>query len=212
MKKRKRGKCSVCDNDQSFQLLLERSSTGDREAFEAVYRKIKDKVYRTVYFLLKDKHDVQDVVSEVYIELFKSLKKFDNSYPFQSWLNGLIVRQVSNHNRKAWRRFRLFERQMLNREDLQPEIVDDRILQKEKKSELLAFVDLLSFKLKSVIVLRYYHEHTYEEISLVLNIPVGTVKSRHNQAIKKLREHIGYTINVKEESQDVSRTEVENGI
>lgn len=202
----------MTDRDQSFQTLLERTSQGDREAFEVVYIQIKEKVYRTVYFLLKDKNDLHDVVSEVYIELFKSLGKYDGSSPFQSWLHGLIVRQVSNHHRKAWRRLRLFEHYRVNSEEVPVKIADEILLQKERNSRLLFFVDLLSFKLKSVIVLRYYLEHTYEEISHILNIPIGTVKSRHNQAIKKLREQIGESINEKEEFQDVSRPEVKNGL
>src|SRR5438132_1710999 len=83
---------------------------GNKAAFQVVYNESRDHVFRTVSFLVNNKQDVSDVVSEVYLELFKSISSFNFQKPFRSWLNGVIIRQTQNWNRKLWRRFRLHDR------------------------------------------------------------------------------------------------------
>ncbi len=174
-------------NDADFHLVLRRMMKEDQAAFEKVYETTKDHVYRTVYFLAKNKQDVGDMMSEVYIELFRSLSKYDFKQPFRSWLNGLVIRQVHNWHRKVWRKLRLFHR--AKQLELTPEYSrnDENILQAELQDEIQSLIDQLSYKLKVVIVLRYNQEYSFEEIATILNIPLGTVKSRHHLAIQKLR-------------------------
>lgn len=176
-------------NENELHSWLKKLEEGDVEAFDIVYDQLNEQIYRTVYFLCTKKQDVDDIVSEVYMELFKSIGRYDYTSPFRSWLHGLIVRQVSNWNRKMWRSFRLSKRYKLL--ELEPPTirVEDQLLKMESNEELISLVDRLSFKLKTVIVLRYYHEYTYEEIAGILHVPLGTVKSRHHQAIRKLRQY-----------------------
>ncbi|TMV46904.1 sigma-70 family RNA polymerase sigma factor [Paenibacillus mesophilus] len=167
--------------------LLQRIGNGDREAFGQLYESTRDQVYRTVYFLLNQKQDTSDVVSEVFMELLRSLPSYNDDKPFRSWLSGLTVRQARNWNRKLWRKFRLFERsKSMEIEELQEDAAV-AVLREEDRSELRINIEQLPFRLKAVIVLRYYQDCTVEEISDILNIPAGTVKSRHHHALKKLR-------------------------
>lgn len=191
-------------NEQEIHALIKKFIQGDRRAFEIIYDQIHQKVYRTVYFLATNKDDVNDLVSEVYIELFKSIERYNFESPFHSWINGLIIRQVNNWNRQSWRKLRLFHR--YKELEIQPpnQHLDEMILANEENEELLQWVEHLSFKLKSVIVLRYYHDYTYDEIAGILCIPIGTVKSRHNQAILKLRQYVERLKKVKGESFHVS--------
>lgn len=176
-------------NESELHSWLKKLDTGDKQAFLIIYRQLNEQIYQTVYFLCTNKHDVDDIVSEVYMELFKSLGRYDYRSPFQAWLHGLIVRQVSNWSRKVWRKFRLFQRYKLL--ELEPATIqlEEQLLKNESNEELSSLVEHLSFKLKTVIVLRYYHDYSYEEIASILDIPLGTVKSRHHQAIQKLRQY-----------------------
>jgi RNA polymerase sigma-70 factor (ECF subfamily) len=173
--------------DQEMHKWLQRLMAGDQAAFETVYEHTCDDVYRTVSFLIGNKHDVHDVVNEVYIEMLKSLPSYDPNRSFRLWLHGLIVRQASNWRRKIWRRFRLFDRSRLQIEPEQAQ-PDESVLQEEAKQELTALINKLSYKLRVVIILRYYHDYSLEEIASLLDIPVGTVKSRHHLALKELRK------------------------
>ncbi|MFD2877447.1 sigma factor [Paenibacillus rhizoplanae] len=89
---------------------LQRLEQGDKEAFTLLHNTIRQQVYGTVCLLLNRQADVADVVNEIYIELFRSLSKYDGKRPFGAWLNGMIVRQCSNWKRRSWRRLRLMNR------------------------------------------------------------------------------------------------------
>lgn len=84
--------------------------SGNKDAFHKIYAHSKDYVYGTVSLLVNNKQDAADVVSEVYVEVFKSLYRYDFDKPFRSWITGVVIRQVRNWNRKLWRKFRLYER------------------------------------------------------------------------------------------------------
>ncbi len=178
-------------SDQELRCWLEQAVNGDRLAFEKIYLYTRDDVYRTVSFLMGDPHDVNDIVNEVYIQLWKSLTKYDPSRPFRYWLHGLVVRQVQGWRRKIWRRLRLINRQKEMSTGEAFLQTDYHTLQKETRDEIVSEVQKLSYKLRAVITLRYFHDYTLEEIATLLEIPIGTVKSRHNLAIKELRKKCG---------------------
>ncbi len=174
--------------DLDFHAWVQRLMAGDQAAFEAVYEHTCEDVFRTVTFLIGNTHDVHDIVNEVYIEMWKSLPSYDPSRSFRFWLHGLIVRQVSNWRRKRWRRFRLLDRSRLL-EKAEPAKADEAILREESQEEQMAAINKLSYKLRVVIILRYYHDYSLDEIASLLGIPVGTVKSRHHLALKQLRKN-----------------------
>lgn len=171
---------------------LERMIRGDEDAFRRIYDLTKDDIYRLLVFLLNDREDAGDVMSEVYLNLHRSLSGYRPEQPFRKWLNGIAVRQASNWKRKLWRRMRLFEQVSAAADGPQGlPLAEDWALARESSQELLALIDRLPYKLKEVVVLRHYREYSLEEIAETLNIPVGTVKSRHYSAIGKLRQWIG---------------------
>lgn len=181
-------------SDPSIQDWIRKMNDGSEEAFRVIYEQSKEHVYSTVSLLVNNKQDVYDVVNEVYAELLKSLPKYDFRKPFRPWLTGLTIRQVNNWNRKLWRKFRLYERSKSFTLDDRSPGSEDIVLHNERRSHLIAMVQQLPYKHKCVVVLRYYHEHTFEEISELLGIPVGTVKSRHHTALAKLRKQVTHSI------------------
>ncbi len=181
---------------------IKRSIEGDHDAFSVLYEHTLDDVYRTVTFLVNNKQDVYDVVSEVYIQLWNSLPNYDPGRPFHHWLHGLVVRQASNWKRLCWRRFRLIERNRLQ-EEVSVRPTDETILREEAASELMDAIRKLSYKLRVVVVYRYFHEYSLEQIATLLDIPVGTVKSRHHAALKEIRKQYMPFAKGKVETQDV---------
>ncbi|PEE05059.1 sigma-70 family RNA polymerase sigma factor [Bacillus pseudomycoides] len=165
---------------------LQRMAFGDQQAFQVIYEFTCKDIYRTVAFLVVDKQDVEDIVNEVYIQIWKSVVNYDVNRSFRFWLHGLIVKQVQDWRRKSWRRFRIFEKKKMYAQD-QFYIVDEDILHKETRNELGELVQKLSYKHREVIIMRYFHEYSLDEIATLLNKPVGTVKSRLHTALKRLR-------------------------
>ncbi|MHA6531686.1 sigma-70 family RNA polymerase sigma factor [Paenibacillus sp. BAC0078] len=166
---------------------LIRMSQGDEQAFQVVYEATRDHAYRLISYLAPSKQDVPDIMSEVYLELFRSLKNYDVEQNFTSWFNGLIVRQVRNWKRKEWRLFRIAEKLKLTTSKSSDPAAELQLLVLNDQLELLPILQTLSLKFREVIVLRYYQDCSLEEISELLKIPLGTVKSRHHHALKQLR-------------------------
>jgi len=159
----------------------------DPEAFQMVYERTADHIYRTVYYLVNNKNEVNDIVSEIYIAMLSALPGYDYNRPFRAWLNGLIINQVNHSNRKCWRFLRLINRNKILY-GVQPwKRPDELAVEEEEKYQVLQLVNSLSAKHKQIIVLRYYQDCSFEEIASTLQIPLGTAKSRHHEALKKLR-------------------------
>ncbi|MMZ46040.1 ECF RNA polymerase sigma factor SigW [compost metagenome] len=175
----------MAQNDQMTMLVAE-TLAGSREAYKELYDYTIHTVYKSVHFLLEEKADVDDVVQEIYIQVYKSLETFDTNRSFQPWLMGIVMRQIRAYRRKRWMRMRITSKaESLEHHaafDFSEEIVD-----KVANHVLLQAVQQLSFKLKQVIVLHYLHEYSQEEIANILDIPLGTVKSRIHAALQKLR-------------------------
>jgi RNA polymerase sigma-70 factor, ECF subfamily len=168
------------------EILIGRMKAGEMDAFDEVYRLTIDSIYRTVYMMMPYKPDVDDIVSEIYVQLWRSIHNYDFRSPFQFWLNGLVFRQVKNWKLKAWKRFNLLHKKKLL-ETEHHELMDSSVLANERNQQLIQVIHGLSFKLREVVVLYYFHEYSLKEIAETLEIPIGTVKSRHHLAIQKLR-------------------------
>lgn len=188
--------------EDELQLWLKLIIDGEITAFEKIYEYTRDDVYRTVSYLVINKDDVNDIVNEVYIQMLKSLPNYDMNRPFRFWVHGLVVRQVKDWRRKIWRRLRFFNNSK-NQSDLGIEVIetDQAVLQKETRNELISLVQKLSYKLRVVVILRYFHDYSLDEIAALLNIPVGTVKSRNHNALKVLRRK--YEILLQYRKEDV---------
>ncbi|MFM9278769.1 sigma-70 family RNA polymerase sigma factor [Paenibacillus jiagnxiensis] len=172
---------------EEYGRLVQLSLEGSREAFSALYEATIQDVYKTVHYLTEEKTDVDDIVQEIYIQVHKSLKRYDASKPFRPWLTGLAIRQIHAYRKKRWMRLRIGIK-ALNYTSEKEEDFSPQIVEKISNRSLLAAVNQLPFKQKQAVVLRYLNEYTQEEIAEILDIPVGTVKSRIHAALQKLRQ------------------------
>jgi RNA polymerase sigma-70 factor, ECF subfamily len=177
---------------------LYKMESGDQEAFQVIYKYTCKDIYRTVVFLVGSQNqDVDDIVNEVYTKMWKSITNYDMNRSFRFWLHGLVVKQVQDWRRKSWRRFRIFEKKKMYEQD-RSYIMDEAILHKETRSELVEVVQKLSYKHREVVIMRYFHEYSLDEISTILQIPVGTVKSRLHIALKRLRTEMEHMPTIRE--------------
>ncbi|MGG0707315.1 sigma-70 family RNA polymerase sigma factor [Bacillus paramobilis] len=166
-----------------IQLIL----SGNKEAYGKLYDKTIQEVYKTAHFLIGDKTDVDDVVQEIYIQLYESLRKYDNEKPFRPWLIGLAIKQIHSYRRKRWMRLRIVKKAEEQRKPVQIDFSND-VVSKISNQKLVELIHKLPYKLKQVIILRYLHDYSQEEVAKILHIPLGTVKSRIHAALRKLRQ------------------------
>ncbi|WNB92516.1 sigma-70 family RNA polymerase sigma factor [Bacillus sp. NEB1478] len=173
--------------------VINRLKEGDLAAFDEIYLATIQKVYYTVYVLASNKQEVDEMVNEIYFQVWKSISNYDDSKPFLFWLNGLVFRQIKNWKLKAWKRMELIQKlKKVNKEEVN--VYDDERMKSTNKQWVSSMIDTLPYKLKAVLFLYYFYEYSLNEIASVLNIPLGTVKSRHHTAIQFLRKKYGHSI------------------
>ncbi|RAP26209.1 hypothetical protein C2W64_02041 [Brevibacillus laterosporus] len=169
--------------------LLKKMKEGDQHAFHTIYDATYQDVYRTVSFLVDHQQDREDVMNEIYMQMWTSLSNYDTNRPFHFWLHGLVIRQVQRFRVKSWRRFRIFERiRAFSREEHhwdQPNVLMDGTNQMISQA-----IQKLTDKQRIVIILRFFHGYTLEEIATLLDIPLGTVKSRYHASLQALRKNM----------------------
>jgi len=170
---------------------IDRVRSGDEETFDLIYQETIQPIYRTLYFLLLDnKHDLEDIVQEVYIELFRSLPNYDTTRSFQAWVYGLLMRQHQAYRRRQWRSGRKEARfQQANNPVFEADF-STTVIQRISEEHLYHRIGQLSVKHREVIILHYLNDLTHVEMASILQIPVGTVKSRLHAALSKLRENL----------------------
>ncbi|GMB10143.1 RNA polymerase sigma-70 factor (ECF subfamily) [Thermolongibacillus altinsuensis] len=174
------------DDQNEYNQLIELILSGNKQAYGELYEKTIQDVYKTVHFLIEDKDDVDDLVQDIYIQVYKSLRKYDRDRQFKPWLMGIVIKQAQAYRRKRWVRLRIAKKA---EEYEQATVLDfsNDIIDKITNQQLVNLVNELPYKLKQVIILRYLNGYSQEEVARILEIPLGTVKSRIHSALNKLR-------------------------
>ena len=163
--------------------IIPRAQSGDREAFALLFEQYKNLVYKTAYLMLGDPPEAEDALQEVFVQVYKSLSGFDpRKAAFTTWLYRVTFNYCLNHRRKK----RPFTVPL---EDISPtfrsefpgaQLADEEVLQQA--------IGKLTDKQRAVVILRYFWDLPYVEIAQVLDLPLGTVKSRIDLALKTLRK------------------------
>ncbi len=160
---------------------MNRDQAEDEETFAALFEQYKNLVFKTAYLMLGNPIEAEDALQEVFLSVHRALGTFDPSRAaFSTWLYRITVNHCLNRRRK--REIPLFSLGEIPGHDPSPEgqIMTDQALEQALNS--------LSDKLRSVVVLRYYADLPYAEIGEILDVPLGTVKSRLSQALDTMRQ------------------------
>ena len=162
------------------QLIL-RAQAGDREAFAGLFEQYKNLVYKSAYLMLGNAHDAEDVLQEVFVLVHRSLAGFDpRKGAFSTWLHRITINQCLNQRRRHNLVTVSLEDGPLASEFPGAQLADKEAVWQAMRS--------LSDKQQAVVILRYYWELPYAEVAQILEIPLGTVKSRLDLALKTLRK------------------------
>lgn len=169
--------------------LVRRSQNGDQEAFEALFHQYKNLVFKTAYLILGDTEETEDALQEVFLKAHHSLSSFRPSKgAFSAWLHRITVNHCLNQLRRRKRRAVLLSLDRTLPSSIgQMPAPGDQVGERETVRQAL---DRLTEKQRTTVILRYYLELSYAEIAKVLGIPLGTVRSRLNQALKRLRREL----------------------
>ncbi|WP_074606027.1 DUF3600 domain-containing protein [Bacillus cereus group sp. BfR-BA-01350] len=171
--------------------LIQLTLSGNKEAYSELYDVTIHEVYKTAHFLIDDKADVDDVVQEIYIQLYESLRKYDSEKPFRPWLIGLVIKQIHSYRRKRWMRLRIIKKAEEQRKPVQIDFSND-VVSKISNQKLIELIHKLPYKLKQVIILRYLHDYSQEEVAEILHIPVEEIPEAYKERFMKAEQFMEY--------------------
>ena len=162
--------------------LVKKAQKGDQKAFLTLFQYYEEDIYRIAYVYVKNQNDALDIVQETACKSFCQIKTLKNPNYFKTWLVRITINSAISLLRK--------DRKVVH---LIPEFIETISSKNKDMSLHLTLKDLidnLNENEKSVVLLKYYYDHTFIEISNILELPIGTVKNTLYRSLEKLRKQI----------------------
>jgi RNA polymerase sigma-70 factor (ECF subfamily) len=170
--------CNATESEEriSDELLLKRVAEGDKAAMHIMFARHRVRVYRFIQGMVRNATIADDLVSQVFLDVWRSANRFESRARVSTWL-------LSIARFKALSSLRERSHEDIDQDDVAgivdaadtPEAALDR---KETNAILRACIDKLSPAHREIVDLVYYHEQSVAEVSVIVGIPVATVKSR----------------------------------
>lgn len=167
---------------------IELARQGDQNAFTQIVETYQNPVYNMCYRMLGDSQSAEDAAQEAFWRAYKNLHRYDPNRPFATWLLSIAAHYcIDMQRRKRLPTIDLDEIIEYGVEDTNPD-PESMMVKKEFSDDIQARIAGLSESDRAVLVLRYWHEMTEEEISEALSITKSAVKSRLHRARKHMAE------------------------
>lgn len=176
--------------------LIQATLDGDSSAFGQLVRRYQDRLYHTTASLIGSTEDARDVVQDTFVQAFIKLETFKHKSAFYTWLYRIAMNLAASRARRRRPRASVDE----IRERVGNEPIDgsagprERAEQVERVEQVRAALSCLSDEHREVLVLREIEGFHYEAIAEILELPVGTVRSRLFRARMQLRETLKQTV------------------
>ncbi len=165
--------------------LVGKAKDGDQRAYAELMQRYKDSIYFMALKMVNNKDDAMDLTVETFGKAFENIEKYKPDFAFSTWLFRIATNNCIDFIRK--KRISLISINSMVDDD-----GDDRPLQiksdtlnpeetsikKQQQEQLKIIVEKLPQRYKTLIVLRYFEEQSYEEIAQQLDLPLGTVKAQ----------------------------------
>jgi len=165
--------------------------SGDTGAFDALFRQYEKSVYRTAYLLTGDRETASDVLQEVFISVWKYCMTYNpEKGKFSTWLHRITVNHCYRKLKKMKNNSPLsidtMQASGMQIEAGKGDSPEEMSVTREEYERLLRAMADLSAELRTVLVLRFFNDLSYEKIAAAASIPLGTVKSKLNAAMKQM--------------------------
>lgn len=165
--------------------------TGNPEAFERLINSVKTKLYKTGMAILKNDDDTCDAIQETLLSAYKNINNLQKEEYFATWITRILINKCYDIIRKNKKITTINKELEVSENASYYDVYSE-------ESSLERTLNMIEPELKVVSVLYYYDDFSIKEISEMLNIPEGTVKSRLSRAREKM-----YEILKKEEGEDI---------
>ncbi len=164
-------------------VLVQQCLDGSQRAFQKLVDDHKKPIYNVALRMVNDPDDAADITQSVFVKAYINLHTFDRRYKLFSWLYRMSVNESINFLKQK-RRFRSLDDDVASSD----ESADTRLDSERQSVEIQDSLMELSPDYRAVLVLRHFHDLSYQEIGRVLDVPEKTVKSRLFTARQLLKD------------------------
>ncbi len=166
------------------ELLFRRAVNGDMDSFIKLLDPIKENLYKVSFMYLQNENDTLDCVHEAIIKAIKSLKTLKNPQYFNAWMTRITINVCKDYIKKN------SKVTLVDIRDFESNLIIEDDKNSFEDYNIITSLDKLSEKERELIVMRYLDDKSLKDISDEINIPLGTVKSRLNRTLKKLKMYL----------------------
>jgi len=180
--------------------LIHETLAGHSAAFGRLVQKYQDRLFNTVAHVAGNAEDARDIVQDAFVQAFLKLDTFQHSSAFYTWLYRIAFNVAATHRRR--RRPTLSVEQAREASGQEPMDHNDgptELLERQERCrQVREAIDQLSEEHRDVLVLREIDGCCYETIAEILDLPIGTVRSRLHRGRLQLREQLREVLIVEE--------------
>jgi RNA polymerase sigma-70 factor (ECF subfamily) len=177
---------------KSDALLIDETLSGDSSAYGQLVLKYQDRLFNSLTYVVGSWEEAEDVVQEAFVQAFVKLGSFQQASAFYTWLYRIAFNLAMSRKRRRRPEVSVdAARELTGDEPIDDsQAPGDRIEQKESDEQVQAALERVSDEHRDILVLREMEGFCYEKISEILDLPVGTVRSRLHRARLALREEL----------------------
>lgn len=172
--------------------LIDAALAGDSAAFGQLVRRYQDRLYNTLVHVVGSVEEAQDVAQEAFVQAFVKLESFQRTSAFYTWLYRIAFNAAISRRRRHKPVVSVEQtRELTGDEPLDNhDAPHERIEREERVAQVQTALAALSEEHRAILVLREMEGFAYETISEMLDLPVGTVRSRLFRARMQMREQL----------------------
>lgn len=173
-------------------LLIEHALEGDAASFGLIVSKYQDRLFNSLFHSLGCREEAEDVAQEAFVAAYVKLSSFKQNSAFYTWLYRIAFNTaISRRRKKRPNRSVDSQKELTGSEPIDPGDTPEGALERsERIDQVQTALQQLGDEQRSILVLREMEDCSYEEISSILEIPVGTVRSRLHRARAQLRDEL----------------------
>lgn len=164
--------------------LIKAAQAGDREALVTLLREIENQVYRTAYYLLGHEQDAMDAAQDALIRIYTKIDSYEEKAQFRTWVQRIVTNICIDKFRRKRPSVSIDEHELVFQSS---DSVEAEVLSAYAAEDIRDAIDKLPDHHRTVVVLRYLQDFSYNEIAESLNLPLNTVKSYLFRARQQLQ-------------------------
>lgn len=166
--------------------MIAKAQAGDRTAFGRLVEHYQSRIFAVAYGIVGSRQDAEDIAQETFIKAYQGIGGLKTAAAFYGWLVRIAVNTSLNH-KKSLQATRTVPLDAVGEPVYQGETPEAYMENRAGQERVATLLQELSPEHRAVLVLREIEGRPYEEIAAMLEIPLGTVKSRVNHARERLR-------------------------